>query len=256
MIKTADEAGVRSMLMERPPSNLLSIDLLRKLEDTFAAASKDPNVRCVLLGSAVPKYFAAGLDLDEILSLPPERKIEPFRTLFAVHRALTRFPKPTIAAIDGAALLGGWIVAMACDFRWMSPEKGRISLSEVRLGLSPTEPLIRRLSAMSKDPSLVKEMVLQGKTLRAQGALRGGFVDRLVAGKDLLPEATREAKSLAKLPPRVYAAVKRDLRAADGLEDETLWETALERFKELLEAPEAAEGLAAQNEKRKPRWPT
>ncbi|MFC1679836.1 enoyl-CoA hydratase/isomerase family protein [Elusimicrobiota bacterium] len=254
MIKTTDDAGIRSILMERPPSNVLSLDLMGALSEAFKDAAGDPGVRCVLLGSALPKYFSAGLDLDEIMSLPQKRRLEPFRTVFSVHRQLAGLPKPTIAVIDGTALLGGWIVAMGCDFRWMCSEKGRIALSEVRLGLSPTSPLISRLCAMSKDPTLVKELVLQGRTLKSEQALRGGFVDRLAPSAELMSEAMREARSLAKLAPKAYAAVKRDLNAANGLDDDSVWDKALEGFRGLLDADEAREGLTAQHEKRKPRW--
>ncbi|MFH1724124.1 MAG: enoyl-CoA hydratase-related protein [Elusimicrobiota bacterium] len=254
MIQTHDEAGVRRLEMERPPSNALSEDLLRGLIEEVRKAQADSSVRCLVLGSALPKYFSSGLDLDELLGLPPERRSELFRSLVRAHRELAAFPRPTIAVIGGAALAGGWILAMACDFRWMSRETGRVALGEVRLGLSPTTAVIRRLCAIAKDQTLAKDLVLHGRTLKAEPALSGGFVDRLAAAGELREEALREARNLAKLPPKAYGAIKRGLNAASGLDADAPWESTLAEFEELFAGAEAQEGLAAMKEKRKPRW--
>lgn len=252
MIRAADERGVRTLRMGRPPSNALSTALLEALGLALDAARAEPAVRAVVLASELPKYFSSGLDLDD---LDPARGLgtRPFRLLLGVHRALAGFPKPTVAAVGGSAILGGWILALGCDVRVFG-EGAKAALSEVKLGLSPSEVLLRTTLALASDPRAARAMVLKGKTLRAAEALAAGLADRVVPDADAAAEAAREARNLAKLAPGAYAAVKRGLRAAWGLDDEALWARSLVEFEALFGGAEAVEGLAAAREKRRPRW--
>lgn len=245
---------VRVLRLANPPSNVLTLSLLEALKREVLEAAKDPQVRCLMIASSYPRYFSTGLDLAEMTSLPPERRSEPFAALLEVYRGLLALPKPTLAALSGSALLGGWIVAMACDFRFLSRESGRISLSEIRFGLSPSAALVARLSEISASPTLVKEMVLRGRTLRAEEALSGGFVDRLVACAGLEEEALKEARLLSKQPLPAYAAVKRALLRRPPGDEAALWQESREDFERLLETAEAREGVAAMRDKRRPRW--
>ena len=245
---------VRVLRLAAPPSNVLNLTLLETLKREVAEAAGDARVRCLVLASSYPRYFSTGLDLAELAGLPRERQAEPFEALLDCHRALLEFPKPTLAAVSGAALLGGWILAMACDFRLLSKEHGKISLSEIRLGLSPSGVLVKRLMEISSNPSLVKAMALRGRTLRSAEALAGGFVDRAVEAERLNEEAMKEARSLAKLAPPAYASIKRALaRRAPG-DEEALRAESREDFGRLLATAEAREGIKAMREKRRPRW--
>jgi enoyl-CoA hydratase/carnithine racemase len=250
MLNQETHGRVRVLRLANPPANVLAVALLKRLKTEIAAAAADDGVRCLMLASAYPRYFSTGLDLGEMLALPPERRGEVFGELFAVYHDLLAFPKPTLAAINGSAILGGWILAMGCDFRFLSEGTGRIALSEVRMGLSPGTELVERLSRLSSSPTLVKELVLKGKTLRADEALAGGFVDRLVPQEALEEEALKEARQLCKLPLTAYASVKRSLNGTNrGLSEATLAE-----FGRLLAGPEAEEGVLAMREKRRPRF--
>ncbi len=253
MVIKEQQGRVRILRLANPPANILTTSLLGVLKGEIELAGRDPSVRCLMLASSYPRYFSTGLDLGEVISLPPERRGEVFGALFATYHALGAFPKPTLAAIGGSAILGGWILAMACDFRLLAEGTGRIALSEIRMGLSPGSELIARLSRISSSPTLVKEMVLRGRTLRADEALVGGFVDRLVPAEALEEESLKEARHLAKLPHGAYASVKRSLwgfaPGGDVLSPETL-----DEFHNLLASPEAQEGVLAMREKRRPRF--
>lgn len=251
MLIKEQQDRVRVLRLAHPPSNVLNAGLLAALSRELKEAEQDPSVRCLLLCSAYPRYFSSGLDLEELLARPPERRCELFETLVGVHRALCLLPKPVVAAVSGAAVLGGWILAMGCDVRLLSDD-GKIALSEIRLGLSPTAGLIRRLQEISSSPALVKDMVLRGRSLRAEEALAGSFVDRVVPAAQLQAEALKEAKSLARLPSAAFGAVKRALSAC--ADDEPLWGESFAQLQSLLDGPEAREGLAAMREKRRPHW--
>lgn len=252
MVIKEHHEGVRILRLANPPSNVLSLTLLAALKGEVVQAREDPEVRCLLLASSYPRYFSTGLDLEELTSLPPERQTEPFGALLELFRLLSDLPKPTVAALSGSAFLGGWILAMACDWRLLSAETGRISLSEIRFGLSPTAALIARLREISASPVLVKEMVLRGRTLRAEEALAGGFVDRLVPEASLQEEALREAKLLSRQAPAAYAAVKKALSRRSPGDEAALWNESREDFRRLFETAEAREGIAAMRDKRRP----
>lgn len=248
-----DDGGVRTLWFDRPPSNALSPGMLRAVRDSARAAAGD-GIRCLTLASRLPRYFSSGLDLDELFSVPEDKRLDILVLLVETHRAVAEFPGPSIAAISGRAILGGWILAMGCDFRWMGEETGRFALSEIHLGITPSEVLIRRLHAIGGHPSLIRELVLKGKTLKAAEGLRGGFVDRLVPDKLLNEAVSKEARRLAKLPSKAYASIKRDLAAIAGLAGEDVWKRSLAELKPLFSGPEGREGFAALKERRRARW--
>lgn len=244
---------VRVLRLANPPGNVLNLRLLETLRDEIALAANDPTVRALVLASSYPRYFSTGLDLPEMASRARERQSEHFLRLLDVYRSLRDLPKPTVAAIGGSALLGGWILAMACDFRLLSDD-GRVSLAEIRAGLSPSPILLHRLREISASPAAVKELALKGRTLRADEALSGGLVDRVVPAAQLPEEALKEARLLAKQAPAAYAAVKGGLSQLTPEEEQRLWERSCREFSAIFASAEAQEGLAALREKRRPRY--
>jgi len=250
-LRVRDEGAVRALTFSRPPGNALDLRALADLRREAESAAGDARVRALVLESDVDGYFSSGLDLEELMGLPEARRREPFEALIAAYRALLSCPKPTVAALSGSAILGGWIVAMACDWRLAAPGI-KVALSEIRAALTPTSGLIARLSALSSDPRVVKEMVLRGKSVGAEEAAAAALIDEIVPAADLRASALLAAKRLAKSPPRAYAAVKRALGAEAA--DEALWRRSLEEFAAVFAGAEAQEGVAALRAKRRPRW--
>ena len=250
-LRARDEGLVRVLTLARPPGNTLNIETLAALRSAVLDASGDANVRAIVLESSVAGYFSSGLDLDEMVGLPQARRREPFEGLLGTYRAILACPKPTIAAMSGSAILGGWILAMACDWRLLA-YGSKVALSEIRAGLSPTSGLIARLSALSSDPRLVKEMVLRGKSVGADDALAGALVDEVLPEAEVAAAALSQARRLSKSPPRAFAEIKRALNASAA--DEALWSRSLEEFSSTFAGAEAQEGVAALRAKRRPRW--
>lgn len=250
-LSARDEGLVRVLTLSRPPGNTLSLETLQALRAAAEDAAGAPGVRALVLESDVEGYFSSGLDLNGLMDLPESRRQEPFEALIGAYRALLSCPKPTVAALSGSAILGGWIVAMACDWRLLAAG-AKVALSEVRAGLSPTSGLIARLAALSSDPRTVKEMVLRGKPVGAEAALAAALVDEVLPEADVRPAALTLARRLAKSPPRAFAEIKRALNAEAA--DEALWSNSLREFTELFAGAEAREGVAALRAKRRPRW--
>ncbi|MDP3540889.1 MAG: enoyl-CoA hydratase-related protein [Elusimicrobiota bacterium] len=251
-IALRDEGSVRVLALTRPPGNTLGLAVLAELRAGIEGAAADPKVRAIVIGSGLPKYFSSGLDLGEIMALPEGQHPRAFEALLACYRALLLAPKPVVGALSGAAILGGWIVAMGCDWRVLAEESGKVALSEIRLGLTPTPALVTRLSALSNDQRVVKEMVLRGKTLRAAEALAAGLVDEIVPEAEVAERALALAKRLAKSAPAAFASLKKGLNAA--FLDEALWSRSMSEFSALIAGAEAREGMAAMRDKRRPRW--
>jgi enoyl-CoA hydratase/carnithine racemase len=247
-----DDGAVRVLTLTHPPGNTLGLSTLKSLREEVLRAADDPRVRALALASGLPRYFSSGLDMEEILAQPEPRRGDTFEALLAAYRALLETPKPVVAALNGTAILGGWVLAMACDWRVMAAESGKVALSEVRLGLTPTPALVTRLSALVVDPGVVKEMVLRGKTLRAEEALAVGLVDELLPEAEVLGRSLALAKRLTKSAPTAFAALKRGLNRP--FLDDALWQRSLTEFRTLLAGPEAREGMEAMRAKRRPRW--
>ena len=250
-LSSRDEGQVRVLTLSRPPGNTLSLATLAALRAAAEEAAAAPGVRALVLESAVEGYFSSGLDLNGLMDLPESRRSEPFEALIGAYRALLACPKPTVAALSGSAILGGWIIAMACDWRLLADD-AKIALSEIRAGLSPTSGLIARLAAISSDPRVVKEMVLRGKSVRAEEALAAALVDEVLPAADVRPAALTLARRLSKSPPAAYADIKRALNAAAA--DEALWSRSLAEFMTTFAGAEAQEGVSALRAKRRPRW--
>ncbi|MBI3289204.1 MAG: enoyl-CoA hydratase/isomerase family protein [Elusimicrobia bacterium] len=251
-LSARDEAAVRVLTLTRPPGNTLNLATLAALRAEVERAKGDAAVRALVLASGLPRYFSSGLDLQEILAFPEERRAEGFEALLGTYRALLECPKPVVGALSGAAILGGWIIAMACDWRIMAEESGKAALSEVRLGLTPTPALVSRLSALASDRRVVKEMVMRGQTLRAPEALAAGLVDELAPEADVAARALALAKRLAKTAPAAFASLKKGLNAP--FLDEGLWRRSMDEFRALIAGAEAREGMEAMRAKRRPRW--
>ncbi|MDO8756494.1 MAG: enoyl-CoA hydratase/isomerase family protein [Elusimicrobiota bacterium] len=251
-VSARDEGNVRVVTLTRAPGNTLGVAVLAELRAEIDRAGRDPKVRALVLASGLPKYFSSGLDLMEIMSLPEGERPQAFEGLLDCYRALLGAPKPVVGALSGAAILGGWIIAMGCDWRIMASESGKAALSEIRLGLTPTPALVERLSALASDQRVVKEMVLRGKTLRAAEALVAGLVDELAPETEVFERSLALAKRLAKSAPAAFASLKRGLNAPFLSED--LWARSMSEFNGLIAGAEAREGMAAMRDKRRPRW--
>ena len=164
--------------------------------------------------------------------------------------AVATFPRPVIAAINGAAFGGGLELALACDLR-VAADTAEVGLTEVRLGIIPGAGGTQRLARIA-GIAAAKELILTGRRIGAARALALGIVSEVVAGRALAEAATRLAGEVAAAGPLATAAAKRaidggvTLALADGL--------ALEAacYEEVLTSEDRNEALAAFAEKRPP----
>ena len=169
-----------------------------------------------------------------------------------VGRLLETMPKPTIAAVNGLALGGGCELALACDLRYAAAT-ARFGQPEVNLAVIPGWGGTQRLARVV-GLGLAKELILTGRTLNADEALRRGLVSAVFPPEELLPKTVEVARSLAAKGPLALAAAKQATnRALQGELTAALDEEAAD-FAGLFGTEDQREGMAAFVEKRVPRF--
>jgi enoyl-CoA hydratase/carnithine racemase len=235
------------------PLNLVTRDLLRAFNRALADAAARPEIRCLIVHGGQARAFCAGSDIKEFAELrhdASERKI-----LFEdmVLRRLAQMPMPTIAAIDGPALGGGLEIALACDLRFGARGGYRIGLPEVTLGLLPGNGGTQRLPRLI-GASRALDLMVTGRPLSPGEAHAAGILNRLLPAAEL-ESATRDyAGRLAGGATRAIGEIKLAIREgidrplADGLARER------EGIRTLFGTADAAEGMGAFVEKRKPEF--
>ncbi|HEY6460558.1 MAG TPA: enoyl-CoA hydratase/isomerase family protein [Polyangiaceae bacterium] len=194
-----------TLSMSAPGKNALSSQLMTWIVDRLGEARGEP---VLLTGEG--DAFSAGLNLKEVASLDGEGMQRFLGALERMVDALFNYPGPTVAWINGHAIAGGCIVALACDHRLMTSQpRARIGLNEVPLGLR-FPPKTWRLVRHRLPANAIERVVLEGGLHAPDVALRLGLVDEVVAGE---AEARAYADRIAGLQLGAYAAAKRALRA-------------------------------------------
>ena len=242
-IETAE--GVLRLTLVRPEKkNALTLDMYEGLTGALAAAASDPAVRVALLHGE-GGTFTAGNDLLDFVQHPPTGEDSP---VFRFLRAVTAFPKPLLAAVEGHAVGIGTTVLLHCDLAWAGPS-ARFRLPFVDLGLVP-EAASSLLLPQTVGPKRAAELLLSGAPFSAEEAARMGLVNGVV--DDPIGHAREQARALARKPPAALRLSKTLLRRPHA---EAVAATLSEEgrlFAERLASPEAQEAFAAFMEKREP----
>ncbi len=232
--------------------NALSWTVVRELRRALADAKADDAVRVVVLTGAGTTAFCAGADLDGMAGGAGFAELHDGRgELAGFFRDLYDLGKPTIARVRGFALAGGMGVALACDLV-VAADDAVFGTPEVGLGLWPhmiTVPLLR-----SMPPKRALELMLTGRRVDAHEAERIGFVTRVVPADELDAAVDELAAGLASRSPLTLRQGRDSFYA--------VWDKDVETSLRLLHplltitagTEDAAEGIAAFNEKRDPRW--
>jgi len=211
-VETAD--GVATLTLDRPArTNALTFELYAALRDWFGAATDGPDVRAIVLTGA-DGDFCSGGDVHEIIapligrSLPEQ--LEFTRMTGAVVDAMRACPQPIVAAVDGACVGAGAVLAMAADIRLAAPG-ARTAFLFTRVGLAGCDMGACALLPRMIGQGRAAELLLTGRTMGAEEAERCGFYSRLVPAAELLAEARSLARSLAAGPTFAQAMTKRML---------------------------------------------
>jgi enoyl-CoA hydratase len=229
--------------------NALSAHTVRELNEALAAAEADASVRVLILTGAGEKSFVSGADIAELANLDPVAGQRTAEFGQSVFRRLETMGKASIAAINGYALGGGCELAMACTIR-IAADTAKIGLPEVTLGVIPGYAGTQRLPRIVGRGTAM-DMILTGRAIDAQEALRIGLVSQVVPLADLMETARKTAlRILRNGPLAIRAAMQSVNHGLDvGFEQGCEMEAAL--FGLLCATADTREGLKAFLEKRK-----
>lgn len=229
--------AIYTIRFDRPAKkNALTIAMYERIVAALAEAAADEAVRVVRFIGA-PGAYTAGNDLSDFLSRPPTAESPVVHLLFA----LAVFPKPMVAAVDGAAVGLGTTMLLHCDLV-VATERARFQMPFVKLGLVP-EAASSLLLPMVAGLQRASEWLLLGEPFTVEEARAGGLVNRVVAPEALEAESMALCLALASRPVQAVRATKALIRGplADAV-DHALWRET-RRFGELLHTPEAMEAF-------------
>jgi methylglutaconyl-CoA hydratase len=239
-------AGVATLTMDQPDSrNALTPALLNGVGDGLASAQADPSVRVVVLTNTGPA-FSAGADL-----FGSRREEQPRFGLADVLAAMLDSPKPVVGRIAGHCLGGGIGLAAACDLS-VAREDVRFGFSEVRLGVAPAIVSVACLPKLRRADAL--ELFLTGERIPATRAAAVGLITSVAPADSLDGHVDTVVGHLLDGGPAALAAAKRLVFEVPALDRATAFETTTALSRDLFASAEAAEGIAAFRDKRRPSW--
>ena len=240
--------GIAIITIDRPEQrNALSHEVREGLRAAWQRFEGDPALRIAILTGSGDKAFCAGGDLKEMvdsqLAVPP-------RDMFPLPYDNIALTKPTIAAVNGVAFAGGWMIAQACDL-CVASTTARFAITEVKVGRgSPwAAPLIHMIPQR-----IMMEIILTGKPITAQRAYEIGLVNRLAEPAALMDIALELAREVLEGAPLSVTAGRETVMLATEMGRAAALDAAREVHEAAYRSHDAQEGPRAFSEKRKPVW--
>jgi enoyl-CoA hydratase len=230
---------MREIRLDGPGKNALGTTMLTFLLDQLREAAGEP----VLLTGA-GDALSAGLNLKEVGALEGEAMLTFLRLLERAFAALYLYPGPTVALVNGHAIAGGCLLALACDHRVAAASpKIKIGVNEVALGMR-FPPRILAMAKQRVPPQFHTAVLLGAQLFDPAGALRVGLVDEVAEDARAVAEA--RLRALGSSPGQAYALTKIDLRGTEqDLCPDAVWEPLLRAAVEVWTAPELKQKIAA-----------
>lgn len=204
--------GVAEITLDNPPANALTEAMVGELIAALDRAAADDSARVVLLRSAVPRRFCAGLDLTLLDGATPTAVRSLLETLYVgLHAAQRRLGKPSIAAVNGAARGGGMTLAVSCDLL-VAGESASFGYPEIDVGVMPAIhfTLLPRIVGRHR----AFDLLFTGRTFGAARAEELGLVNRVVPDAQLDDAARELAQVLAAKPPQAMRIARESFHRA------------------------------------------
>ncbi len=238
--------------LNRPDAlNAINRQLRQELVEAINQFDGDAGANVAIITGA-GRAFCAGRDLKErVADNAAGVQARARNTMSPDHPyILPRTWKPLIAAVNGHAVSGGWSIAQICDIR-LAAEDAKLGISESKIGLLP--PFATVLSQMIP-LSYVLELVFTAQPVTAQRAYEMGFLNRVVPGDQLMPEALALAQQIADNAPLAVQAFKELAYRGLNMSSQDISALTYHMYDELLKTEDSREGPKAFAEKRKPQW--
>lgn len=256
LVRARVEDRVAWLMMQNPPANNYSYEMMRDLDEAILAARMCEEADVIVLCGDGDRFFCSGADIGMLNRVTPRWKYS-----FCLHAnetmlRLEHTPKLTIAALNGHCVGGGLEVALACDLRWMrgNPAEGKgykMGLPEVKLGVLPGTGGTQRLGRLLGQPRAL-EMMVDAKLYGPEQGLELGLVHRVFDHGEFHQQVQEAASSYCSphMAPLAIGNIKRAVQSGCGLPLESGLALERELQQRLFESDDAKEGIAAFIEKR------
>lgn len=242
------EPGIAVITINRPAiHNALGKEVRDGLFAGWKRFNADPDLMVAILTGAGDKAFCAGGDLKEMSRL---RLTVPPRDMFPILGDTIEVAKPTIAAVNGLALAGGFLMAQSCDL-CVASTNAKFAITEVKVGRGApwAPPLIQMLPQR-----IMMELLLTGGMLAAERAYELGLVNRLTEPGGAVAGAMEYARTIVQNAPLSVLAGKETVRLAAEMGRSAALQAARHAWDRAYRSQDAQEGPKAFAEKRKPMW--
>ena len=252
-VELAYHDNVATLTLNRPDKrNALSFQLLEELTAALDEVEKSTAQIAILTGAG--KAFCAGMDLEELKTLTGKsyaENVDDSRKMAQIFRRLYEFPKPTIAAVNGAAIAGGTGLATMCDFTLAVPE-AKFGYTEVRIGFVPA--IVSSILVWQVGHKIARDLLLTGRIFDATEAHRLGLVNEVVGVDQLMSRASELAMQLMENSPTSLRLTKKLVNGFISAQLDAQIEQAVEENARIRQTADFREGVTSFFEKRKPRW--
>jgi len=247
------EDRVALLTLNRPDKrNAISFELVDEVLHALDEVEKSSALVLVITGAG--KAFSGGLDLENLKALigrSPEQNVKDTRTMAKLFRAIYDFPKPTIAAVNGAAIAGGTGMATLCDITVASTE-AKFGYTEVRIGFIPA--IVSSFLVRQVGEKQARDLLLTGRIFDAAEAYRIGLINEVVEPERLMPRVKEVVALLLENSPMSVIATKRLINSFESKELDEQIEAGVVANAQSRTTKDFHEGVTSFLEKRKPAW--
>ena len=252
-LQLAIDGSVATITLNRSEKrNAISFQLVNELLAALDEIEQSPANVLIITGSG--KAFCAGMDLEELKSLlgkTHDDNVKDSARMAQFFRRLYDFPKPTIAAVNGAAIAGGTGLATMCDFTLAVPE-AKFGYTEVRIGFVPA--IVSSILVWQVGHKVARDLLMSGRLFDAAEAHRFGLVNEVVAPEHLLERAQELARKILENSPSSVRATKKLINGFLSISLNRQIAEAIEDNARIRMTADFREGISSFLEKRKPRW--
>jgi len=249
----AHDAAVATITLNRPDKrNAISYELIEELRTALDEVAHSSALILILTGAG--KAFCSGMDLDNLKALigrSSEQNLKDSETMAHLFRSLYDFPRPTIAAVNGAAIAGGCGLATLCDFTLAVPE-AKFGYTEVRIGFVPA--IVSTFLLRQIGEKHARDLLLTGRIIGADEAHRIGLINEIVPLERLGDRARELAMQLMENSPASLGCTKRLLSEHARVELDAQIRSAVRENAAIRGTRDFREGISSFLEKRRPVW--
>lgn len=252
MIRYTAQDGIAELLVDNPPVNGITDELLDALMARLTEAGADPAVRAIIIGSAVPGRFCGGLDLRKFAkSTPAEVHTTVAKLYFKLHELQSNLIKPVIAAVTGAVRGGGMSIAITCDMI-VASDDASFGYPEMEIGLLPSIHYMHLPRIIGKNRAF--DLLFTGRVFHTPEAMSLGLVSRSAPEKDVLEAARELARVFVGKSPELMRLGKGAFTRVNDNGYRAGAANAVDLVSTVFGTADCHEGLKAFAEKRKPVW--